>query len=77
MKSTEAVELLESDFNTNIGKFSWKKLVKLIEKANDIYYNSGKMFMTDYLYDRLKDRLEDIFPEHFLHINVGAPIKKD
>ena len=76
MKLKEAIELLELDFNSNIKNFKWKKVVKLIEKANHSYYNSGETIMTDHLYDLLKDRLETIFPEHHLTKSVGAPIEK-
>ena len=77
MKLAEAVKLLESDFNSNIKKFSWKKIVKLIEKANDSYYNSGEMLMSDYIYDKLREVLYSMFPQHYLNNNVGSPITKD
>ena len=49
MKTCEAIELLETDFNLHIKKYKWKHVVRLIEKANENYYNSGETIMTDYL----------------------------
>ena len=77
MKTCEVIELLEKDFSLHIKKYKWKHVVRLIEKANESYYNSGETIMTDYLYDMLKDHLLKIFPSHRLNKTVGAPIIKD
>lgn len=51
-----------------------KKLVKLMEKLSEIYYNTGKSIISDDIYDNIKEILEKRDPDNnFLH-NIGAPI---
>lgn len=57
-----------------------EELVKMIEKANDIYYNQPeKVILSDEQFDILKEYFEAKYPGHALLKKVGAPIvgKKD
>ena len=59
---------------------SEEELVKMIEKANDIYYNHPeKVILSDEQFDILKEYFEAKYPGHPLLKKVGAPIvgKKD
>lgn len=57
-----------------------QKLVDVIVKANDLYYNEpDKVILTDDQYDIIREYLEDKYPDNPILKTVGAPIvgKKD
>ena len=55
-----------------ITKLSLKDLVKLINDANNQYYNYDNPIMTDQEYDLLKDELEKRNPKHKLLMQIGT-----
>ena len=57
-----------------IPTLSKKKLVDVINLANDCYRKSDKELMTDAVYDLLKDQLEEIDPNNKIFNNIGHEI---
>lgn len=57
-------------------KFSTpQEYVELLTKANDSYYNTGEVIMSDKAYDELRDEFTERFPDHEFVKTVGAPIQ--
>lgn len=52
-----------------------ERIANKLRKAADAYYNTGKAIMTDDEFDRLKDELAEIAPQHPFLQQVGAPAK--
>jgi DNA ligase (NAD+) len=50
-------------------------IVKRLEEANHAYRNGLDEIMTDDEYDALKDKLEELDPEHPFLTKIGAPIE--
>jgi DNA ligase (NAD+) len=50
-------------------------LVKTLQEASDAYYNSGSGILGDDEYDRLREELETLAPEHPYLSQIGAPPK--
>ena len=65
-----------SEFNPNYMEMDLDDLVNLIRKASDHYYNSSPI-MTDNEFDRLREHLEKIAPDHPALTEIGAPILDD
>jgi DNA ligase (NAD+) len=51
---------------------SIKQLVKLLENADDAYYNTGHPIMTDLEYDNLVDKLRSLDPENKYLNKIGT-----
>ena len=65
--------------NTNHTRMSYTEtqLVSILKKASDAYYNNtGDGLLGDEEYDRLRDLLEEMNPNHPFLKQVGAPIEK-
>lgn len=56
--------------------YTESQLVALLKKACDAYYNTGEGVLGDEEYDRLRDLLEEMNPNHPFLKQVGAPIEK-
>lgn len=69
-------QLLKSDdpedFALNLGV---EKLVKLLRKLSESYYNTGVNIVSDHVFDILRDTLEKIDPQNSFLKEVGAPVK--
>ena len=50
-------------------------LVKTLQEASDAYYNSGTGILGDEEYDRLREELETLAPDHPYLSQIGAPPK--
>ena len=50
-------------------------LVKTLQEASDAYYNSGAGILGDEEYDRLREELETLAPDHPYLSQIGAPPK--
>ena len=50
------------------------KLAQLIWIANQLYYNTGEPILSDYVYDILRDTLQERSPKHPVLKQIGAPI---
>ena len=63
---------LNKDPYTYSNKLDTPTIVKIIEVANEYYYNNNNTIMSDEVYDILKDTLEERHPDHPLLFSVGA-----
>lgn len=52
------------------------KIAKKLRKASDAYYNTGKTIMSDSDFDKLRDHLKKIDPDHEFFSEVGAKVPK-
>ena len=50
------------------------KLAQLIWIANQLYYNTGEPILSDYVYDILRDTLQERSPKHPVLKQIGAPV---
>jgi len=61
----------------NMTSYTETELVAILKKASNAYYNaSGDPVLGDDEYDRLRDLLEEMNPNHPFLKQVGAPIEK-
>lgn len=51
------------------------QIVKIMDKASDYYYNTGKELIPDSIYDKLEDELRGREPGHPRLKKVGAPVR--
>ena len=69
---------LLDDFNDDPYNFvetaKLSEIVTLIEKANEVFFNTSKQIMTDAEYDLLKDELQERKPEHKLLKKIGSQV---
>ena len=77
---------VEIDFkNINKDYLKFLKNVKensletVLRIASDSYYSSNKELLNDYVFDKLKDYLEEHYPKNKFLLEIGSPIidKKD
>jgi len=66
---------LNADLNSSMKKLSTDDLGRVIEYANDKYYNTNQSIFSDAIYDILVDELKRRNPKHKVLGNIGAPIK--
>ena len=52
-----------------------REIVALLNRAADAYYNSEAPVMTDHAYDQLREKLEEVRPDHPFLKKVGAAAK--
>ena len=52
-----------------------KQIIRVMDKAADYYYNTGKILLSDEVYNKLEDELRDRNPGHSRLKKVGAPIR--
>lgn len=50
------------------------KIVKQLRKASEAYYNTGKAIMSDNDFDKLRDHLKKVAPDHEFFSEVGAKV---
>lgn len=70
----EYINEFKSDI-TYIDKISKTKLIKMIKYANNKYYNTGEEILSDYLFDKMVDKLREIDPNNDYFNTVGEPAK--
>lgn len=72
---------LIEELNTNPIEFSLSNeeivLSNILNKANDLYYNSNSELITDSVYDTLLDIFKQRFPNNNLLKTIGAPINSN
>lgn len=56
-------------------KLTIDKLVSVLKKLSDVYYNTGTSLVSDAVFDKLKDVLQKREPKHPYLSEVGAPVK--
>ena len=71
------VKELEADTRKVLEGLSTDDIVKLLQKANQEYYNGDAPILSDKAYDILKDVMEERDPSHPILKSVGAVIAKD
>jgi NAD-dependent DNA ligase len=79
-KSVPADELLKLFAESGISvldKLTESQLSSMIEKANDMYYNSSKPLVSDAQYDIIKEYIERKFPANTAIKQVGAQVVKN
>lgn len=79
-KSVPADELLKLFAESGISildKLTESQLSSMIEKANDMYYNSSKSLVSDAQYDIVKEYIERKFPANTAIKQVGAVVVKN
>jgi NAD-dependent DNA ligase len=79
-KSVPADELLKLFAESGISvldKLTESQLSSMIEKANDMYYNSSKPLVSDAQYDIIKEYIERKFPANVAIKQVGAVVVKN
>ena len=79
-KSVPADELLKLFAESGISvldKLTESQLSSMIEKANDMYYNSSKPLVSDAQYDIVKEYIERKFPANAAIKQVGAQVVKN
>ena len=59
----------------SIQDLSTDDIAKIIQKANDAYYNKKDPILTDNVYDIIRDYLENKVPDHPILKNIGAAPK--
>lgn len=52
------------------------QIADYLRKASDAYYNTGKTIMSDAEFDKLRDHLKSVDPNHSFFTEVGAPISE-
>jgi DNA ligase (NAD+) len=60
-----------------LDKLTESQLSSMIEKANDMYYNSSKQLVSDAQYDIVKEYIERKFPANVAIKQVGAVVVKN
>lgn len=70
------IERLEKNPEKYVKKLSIPKIVKIKQKADDAYYNTGEPILSDPVYDELVDELKRRDPSHSELKKVGAPVKR-
>jgi DNA ligase (NAD+) len=48
------------------------EIVKLLEEASNVYYNTGETLISDAEFDALKEQLRQLYPDHPFLTRVGA-----
>ena len=79
-KSVPADELIKLFAESGISildKLTESQLSSMIEKANDMYYNSSKPLVSDAQYDIVKEYIERKFPANAAIKQVGAVVVKN
>jgi DNA ligase (NAD+) len=51
-----------------------KKIVDMLKRASEAYYNTGKQIITDEQFDKLRDHLKSLDPDNDFFKVVGAPV---
>ena len=79
-KSVSAADLLKLFAESGISVLDGlteSQLSSMIEKANDMYYNSSKPLLSDAQYDIVKEYIERKFPANTAIKQVGAQVVKN
>lgn len=71
----QLLSLFNKDGYDTLDTFSEEELSYLVKKLNDIYYN-GEGLVDDNVYDIIKQKLEDKYPDNEVLTQIGAPVKK-
>jgi len=71
------IEIFKQNGMTALEKLSQKELDQMIFLANDVYYNTKEVLMTDNEYDIVKEYILSKFPNDIAVQQVGAPIGKN
>lgn len=59
----------------DINRMKPDEIAALLEHASDAYYNTGKVILTDDMFDLIKNHLKKIAPKHPYLKQIGAPIQ--
>jgi hypothetical protein len=77
--SDRTPEYLINDFKENgiqvLEHLPEKQLVEMLIKANDAYYNTRTVLMTDNEYDIVKEFVEKKYPKNEVLEKIGAPVQ--
>ena len=71
----QLLSLFNKDGYDTLDSFSEEELSNLVKKLNDIYYN-GEAIVEDNVYDIIKQKLENKYPDNETLTQIGAPVKK-
>ena len=75
MKINELLGLIKKDYKKYGQSISVDELIKVLKKSSDVYYNTGQSILSDFIYDELKDILEQRDPDNPFLDEIGAPVK--
>ena len=77
--SVDTTEKSINDFKINglsvLEKMNEESLVKLIQTANNVYYNENKTILTDNEYDIVKEFISVKFPKNNILEEIGSPVQ--
>jgi DNA ligase (NAD+) len=71
---TKLLEELRANPAKALQGVSTRQLAEALQQASDAYYNEGKPFLSDDVFDLAKDHLAKIAPKHPFLKQVGAPV---
>ena len=71
----QLLSLFNKDGYDTLDVFSEEELSYLVKKLNDIYYN-GEGQVDDNVYDIIKQKLQDKYPDNEVLTQIGAPVTK-
>jgi NAD-dependent DNA ligase (contains BRCT domain type II) len=71
----ELIKLIQKDYKKYSNALNVSDLVKVLKKFSNVYYNTCKSLVDDYIYDYLRDLLAEKDPENEYLQEVGAPVK--
>ena len=69
------IETFKKDGLSALQKMTNEEILKIINYADDIYYNSDKNILSDNEYDIVREYFKTRDPENTIFNKIGAPIK--
>ncbi len=77
MKIKEIIEKIKENANEILTKLDKDNLKKLIDYLDDKYYNDGITYISDQLYDVIKDYYDDTYKTDTTETKIGHKVDKD